>query len=416
MIQSGTNIVNAKVIVWYFKYAAIAFAFSCVLLFLNVSKLNGHYFVPSLLAITHSMSLAWLSMLIFGASFQLLPVLSNSNLYSNKLLKINFYLSAISLPFLIYKFYFFEFDLLFILAASVYSLAVIAYFINVLATTSKSDNIHSLYILSASVYLLITVLLGFSLALNFRYSLLLESSLYYIKLHSHIGILGWFLFLIIGVSAKLIPMFFISKYSNDRLLNVIFYFLHSTLLMFILTQTILPVIWLEFIVAFLLLSSVSALLYYVYQSYKNRIKKKVENTMMISAFSFMVLFIAIIFILVLLLKEHEHQHIIAYGVLIFFGWLSLLSQGMTFKTLPFIVWNNVYKEQANTTINPKDLYSLPLVKISNSIYLIGLAATVSSVFIENNLFSNIAVLFLCIASIIYCYQVFKVASHKAYVK
>lgn len=416
MIQKGTNTINSKVIVWYFKYAAIAFVFSCVLLFFNVSKLNGHYFVPSLLAITHSMALAWLSMLIFGASLQLLPVLSNTNLYSIKLLKTNFYLSALALPMLIYKFYYFEFDLLFIIAASIYTLAVLAYFINVLVTTSKSDNIHALYILSASVYLLLTVLLGFVLALNFRYTLLSESSLYYIKLHSHIGILGWFLFLIIGVSAKLMPMFFISKYSNDKLLKVIFYSLNSTLLIFIFSQTIVHAVWLEIIVAILLFFSVSAMLYFVYQSYINRIKKKVENTMMMSAFSFVVLFFAVIFILVLLFKEHEHQHIIAYGVLIFFGWLSLLSQGMTFKTLPFIVWNNVYKEQVNTGINPKDLYSLSLVKISNVIYLIGLAATLSSVFIENILFTYTAVLFLCIASIIYCYQVFKVASHKAYVK
>jgi hypothetical protein len=50
---------------------------------------------------------------------------------------------------------------------------------------------------------------------------------------------------------------------------------------------------------------------------------------------------------------------IAYGFIIFFGWITAIILGMTFKTLPFIVWNKVYHQQAGKgkTPNPKDLFS-----------------------------------------------------------
>ena len=61
----------------------------------------------------------------------------------------------------------------------------------------------------------------------------------------------------------------------------------------------------------------------------------------------------------LLASPTNPKLVLAYGFMIFFGWITALIFGMTFKTLPFIIWNKVYHLQAGLgkTPNPKDLFS-----------------------------------------------------------
>ena len=78
-----TNVTSAKIVWPFYAYAAVAFLCSCVLLFLKSNLLLGHYFQPSLLAITHTMAIAWATMVIIGATLQLLPVLTNKQVEQN---------------------------------------------------------------------------------------------------------------------------------------------------------------------------------------------------------------------------------------------------------------------------------------------------------------------------------------------
>ena len=62
-----------------------AFLFATFLILRNIPAFTKNYFNPHTLAITHIMALGWGTMMILGASHQLVPVLIEGKLYSNKL-------------------------------------------------------------------------------------------------------------------------------------------------------------------------------------------------------------------------------------------------------------------------------------------------------------------------------------------
>ncbi|MCX6190092.1 MAG: hypothetical protein NTW54_10940 [Bacteroidetes bacterium] len=47
-----------------------------------------------------------------------------------------------------------------------------------------------------------------------------------------------------------------------------------------------------------------------------------------------------------------------YGFVVFFGWLTVLIFGMTFKTLPFIIWDKVYQVQSGKGTTPRNFLCL----------------------------------------------------------
>ncbi|HQW72175.1 MAG TPA: hypothetical protein PKZ91_10165, partial [Saprospiraceae bacterium] len=97
-----------KVVLPFYVYAACSFLVATIFLLTSTEAFTGHYFHPHILAITHTMALGWGTMIILGASHQLVPVLIESKLYSNILAYISFILAAIGIPLLVYGFYVFD--------------------------------------------------------------------------------------------------------------------------------------------------------------------------------------------------------------------------------------------------------------------------------------------------------------------
>jgi hypothetical protein len=100
--------------------------------------------------------------------------------------------------------------------------------------------------------------------------------------------------------------------------------------------------------------------------------------------------------------------------LIFFGWLTAIILGMTFKTLPFIVWNKVYHLKATnqSTPNPKDLFSELIFKITAISYLFGFVLFALGLVYPKGLLLNIGALLLLAAAVLYNFNVFKIMLHK----
>ena len=105
-----------KKTVVYFRDGALVYGVSnakalrlfTILLFLSDQDFTGHYFHPHILAITHLMALGWATMIIFGASHQLVPVLIESDLHSNTLAYASFALAGLGIPLLVYGFFAFN--------------------------------------------------------------------------------------------------------------------------------------------------------------------------------------------------------------------------------------------------------------------------------------------------------------------
>jgi len=413
-LQSNNGIqqtTSYKVVLPFYVFAAFSFLVATILLLIHSGIIHQHYFQPYTLAITHIMALGWGTMIILGASHQLLPVLIEGKLDSNFLAYLTFAFTATGIPFLALSFYEFNTGWPMQTGAILINLGVICYLTNVISSIyeSKKHDVHAWYMAAASIWLFSTTFFGLLLVFNFKHNVLPQNSISYLSIHAHLGLIGWFLMLIIGVASRLIPMFLISKYTNDRNLWWIFILINSSLISFILLRVFGASTFLYYFP--LMLSFLAILLFgnHCRNAYKVRIRKAVDEQMKMSLLSvgqMLLPFVALLLVLALLPTGKFPQLPILYGFCIFFGWITAIIFGMTFKTLPFIVWNKVYRDRANRgkTPVPKELFSEIIYKGMAITYIAGFLVFALGIVLLNDILLKLGAACLLVAAILYVYN------------
>jgi nitric oxide reductase large subunit len=133
---------------------------------------------------------------------------------------------------------FWTFDIGYVIeiAACFLFIGITLFLVNILLTVkdSKEENIEIDFIQASMFWFWLTAFIGALLAFNFKFIFLPKEHLYYLKIHAHIGLVGWFLCLIIGVASKLIPMFLLSGKLNTKVLTYSYYIINLGLLGFII--------------------------------------------------------------------------------------------------------------------------------------------------------------------------------------
>jgi len=424
MFIAGTNspIKNTsyKVVLPFYGYAALSFLIATILILTNTSAFTKHYFNPQTLAITHTMALGWGTMIILGASHQLFPVMIEGKLHSNLLAYLSFIFAAIGIPLLVFAFYNFDFGGVAKLGGILINLAVISYLSNLWLSIyqSKSRNVHAIFAFTATLWLFVTTLFGLLLVWNFTSNIFSENSLDFISLHAHLGIIGWFLLMIIGVGSRLIPMFLISKYENKKRLWLIYALINAGLIGFVFMFFLSVKMMFYFIPIVFIALGVLLFGNHIYWSFAKRIRKKVDEQVKISMLSVALTLVPIIIlaiIILLLSTVNSSQLVLLYGFTIFFGWITTIILGMTFKTLPFIIWNKVYSKIAGLgkTPNPKELFNNTIFIVNGVAYLVGFIIFGLGIVLTNVLLLNMGAIFLLITAVLYNFNVFKILFHKA---
>lgn len=407
-----------KIVLPFYAYAALAFLAATILLLRSPGIFTGHFFQPGILAITHTMALGWGTMIILGASHQLVPVLTENALFSTRLGSCSFFPAAFGIPLLVYAFYTFRLGWEAQAGGTAVVVSVVCFVINLWMTISKgkSDNVQAIFMLTASIWLLLGTATGLALLCNFTAPFLSRGALAYLPLHAHIGIVGWFLLLVIGVGSRLIPLFLISKYSNERILWWIYLFLNGGLISFIVLFGLgrhLYAIPAAAVGMGLLLFS-----YYCYRCYRARLRKKVEAPLKVSLASIGIMAVPLLILIagigVAAARDTDHRLPLIYGFLIFFGWITGIILGMTFKTLPFIIWNKVYRSRTGAvpTPNPKHLVKEGLFKAMMGTWMAGLLVFAAGIWLQGIFLLRIGAGFLAVAALSYNYQVFTLLIYK----
>jgi len=410
---------NYRVVLPFYIYASVSFIVATVLLFFHTDIFDAHYFNPPTLAITHILALGWGTMIIFGASHQLLPVLVEGKLDSDFLAYATFVLAAIGIPVLVVGFYIFNTGWVMQTGAVLMNLAIIFYLVNVISSSfnSKSRNVHAWFIITAAVWLFSTAFFGLLLVWNFSHNLLSLNSVSYLTIHAHLGLVGWFLLLIIGVGSRLIPMFLISKYTNDFNLWLVYIFINAALISFIVFKLM------NLSASFYYISIASGLIgillfgRHCVKAYKVRIRRQVDEQMKTSLISVAQMLLPFLVMIVVLgfLPANSHSNIVMlYGFCIFFGWITAIIMGMTFKTLPFIVWNRVYhkKAHAGKTPAPKELFSEHIYHAMLISYLAGFVIFIIGIITLNQWVLKAGALALMAAAVLYVSNTGKTLLHQ----
>lgn len=403
----------------FYGYGAGCLLLATLLLLLHPGSLAGHYFQPSLLAVTHLMALGWGTMMTFGASYQLMPVLTGKALWSNRLARVSFWLAGLGIPLLAWGFYSFNLSWPALVGGALTFLGISVWLFNMAGSMSEKplEQTHAVFLFTAGLWLWITALVGLVLLVNFRYPLLADDSLHYLSLHAHLGIVGWFLLLITGVGTRLIPMFLISKYENRRLLWWIYGLINGGLLLF-LPGFIGEMAFLIYGAIGLVAIAVALFIAFCYKAYKARLRRAVDVPVRLSLLSAGLMTLPLGLLVVHYFRKSpapgDAPLFVAYGLLVFFGWITAILLGMTFKTLPFIVWNKVYGALAGKqqTPAPNALFSEKGVRWISYGYLSGLSVLLAGVFSKEKALLLTGALLLFLTAARYCAAVFRLLTHK----
>lgn len=399
----------------FYATGAVMFLVLCFLMLFSPETFTKHYFTPHLLTMVHIAALGWGTMIIFGAAHQLLPVICEQDLYSEKMAGLVWYTLTIGMILLTVNFWKLTVGWLMISGGSLIVLSVILYLFNVLKTSRlcKKYSIQKLFVISSAIWLLFTVVMGLLLAINLKFPFFKVSHLEILKLHAHVGFAGWFLQLITGVSSKLVPMFLLGKSKKDYLLKWAFICQNAGLILFLADGYFLGVTPRVLIYGVIVLAGVLFWLLYLFDNYKNRLRKRVELLMKHSFLSFLALLISIILIPAVYFSN-GYRWTMLYGTLIFMGWITSIILGKTFKTLPFIIWNDHYKNLSGKVKVPlpKDLYSEKLTIWQFRIFIAAFLVFALGIVLQYVMAIRIGAALWCVVAIIYNVNVFKLIFHK----
>ncbi len=411
---------SPSVVIPHYISGAVFFIVLCFLILLSSDAFIGHYFHPKLLAITHLAALGWGTMIILGALYQLLPVLLETPLYSENLAKITFLAFTAGVICLAWSFWNFYVGIPIQIASILLLTSFIMFFINIIFTARKSPNwkIDTDFIVTSSLWLLLTGLLGTLMAFNFSYPFLNKSHLLFLKIHAHMGIAGWFIMLIMGVGSKLIPMFLLSHNLNTKKLNCAYYLVNIGLTGLSLDLYIREEKALLPLYALLITTGIILFLSFLREAYKKRVRKQLDIGLKHSFTAFMFLFIPIIIGIIISFNPSFNdvfllQVYLVYGTSVFLGFISSLILGQTFKTLPFIVWVNKYSKYAGRkkTLLPKDLYSQKLVNLQYAVYLTALPVLIAGILLSITMIIQTGAVLLLAAAVLYNINILKIVLH-----
>ncbi|WP_373710220.1 hypothetical protein [Kaistella sp.] len=399
----------------FYGTGAVMFFVLCVLMVFSSESFTRHYFTPHLLTIVHVAALGWGTMIIFGAAHQLLPVICEQDLYSEKMAASVWYTLTLGMILLTTSFWNLNVGWIMIAGGFLIVISAMLYLINVLKTSIiwKKYSIQKLFLVSSALWLLFTVIVGLLLAINLKFPFFKQSHLEILKLHAHAGFAGWFLQLITGVSTKLVPMFLLGKSNKDHLLKWAFIFQNIGLILFLADGYFIGVRVRVLIYTAIVSVGVVFWLLYLYDTFKSRLRKRIELLMKHAFLSFLALVLSIL-LLPAVYFSSGYRWTMLYGTLIFMGWITSIILGKTFKTLPFIIWNDHYKNLSGKVKVPlpKDLFSEKLTVWQFRIFIAAFLVFALGIILQQVIIIRIGTVLWVTVAVLYNINVFKLMFHK----
>jgi hypothetical protein len=178
---------------------------------------RGNYLAPRVAGVTHLFTLGWLTMAIFGALYQLLPVALGAPIRWPRVGRASFWTFAPGVG-------------LFACGVAdsaprvqhagigLLSIGIVFAVANIGATLPRARrrDVTWAAILSAITFLSSTLLLGLVLLHNLHSGFIAAARVHVLATHLHVAIVGWVLVTIVGVSHRLLPMFILAHGADTR--------------------------------------------------------------------------------------------------------------------------------------------------------------------------------------------------------
>jgi len=179
--------------------------------------LATYHYTPHVLAVTHLFVLGFISSIVMGAMYQLVPVTLEVQLHSERLVKFQFAVHVLGFAGMVWAFWDFNMARVGIFG-SVLTFGVGLFVFNLVRTLAmvKGWRASKCGIASALFWLSATVLAGLLLVGTKFWGFSPFLPLAAMHAHAHLGVIGAFVLMIVTVSYKLVPMFTLSELQSER--------------------------------------------------------------------------------------------------------------------------------------------------------------------------------------------------------
>lgn len=342
---------------------------------------SGQFTAPFFIGTVHLVTVGWVTMVIVGVMYQMVPVLLQVELHNERLGRTAFWPALAGTVLLVTGFWSWR-QVLFITGGI---LAVAGFLFSayvLLRTMLKAPrwNIQGYGMLGALAFLLFTFAWGLVMVFGLRYGYLDTSFRNFMFFHLLLGMLGWFSLMIFGVAYRLVPMFALAHGYSEARHGLSMILLGSgaagtaVLALLGVARAWLAVPGLLVVAAFYLFG------FEIANIIKHRRRRRLELVTRFSMASVVSGMVAVTIGWALLFTPVpvEPRVLTALAYLMLMGWVSLMVVGHLYKIIPFLAWLNRYGEKAGKESVPllRDLYSRTAAEWSFRLLVAGLVVTV----------------------------------------
>ena len=336
----------------YLVTAAAAFVLACAGVPVLSGELAGHYYHPHVVALVHTLTLGWITMSIMGAAYQLIPIVLERPIWSARLARWQFWIMLTGVAGMVAHFYIARWPGL-LLAALLVGAAAAMHLVNA-AMTLRRAALHAftgrLMILSFTG-LGLTVLFGLALGADRMWKFLPGDFFPTIHAHFHLALLGWVAPVILGVAARVYPMFMLAPEPTGWPERAQFWGLALGVPLVVAGLLGMPVLVAPGALA--VSAAIAGHLTWISRIARDRRRPALDWGLRFVLTGSAFLIVSGVAGLGLAFGFVSGPRIaFAYGALALGGWVSLTIVGMMLKIVPFLVWYRVYSPQAGRASVP----------------------------------------------------------------
>jgi len=420
-MQAGLSTKNApspKVVLPHYAYGAFSFLVAAVLFIFSANDLTITTLSPKILSLVHIMVLGWITMVIMGALYQLIPVVMEVKLYNEKLALASFILLALGTPLMVLSFWqsFIAINGLIMIGGTLVILSVILFGINALMSAKRSTvrSIQNRFIVTSIIWFFVAVYFGFSIIVHpqiQQYNTL--------QIHVSMAVVGWFMQLVVGVSSILMPMFFIAHQLNERHLHRAYWLINGGLILLNISLFFNFASYVNLLATLVILMGFSFFFRYNFEAYRKRLRKSLDVGMKHSVLAFSLLFISLISGLASAASGYlgmmwATKAQLVFGYSLIYGFFSALILGQMYKTLPFIVWLKLYQDKVGKfkTPLPADMHHTKVADAHYWTFLVGFFGGLVGILFSSYYVLVIAGIALFTTALLYAFNNFKILTHR----
>ncbi|RXJ98867.1 hypothetical protein CRU98_08880 [Arcobacter sp. CECT 8986] len=397
MFNQGLSLDQAPPISVPFRFFLTAPIFAIligVMFLVYPSEVITNRYSNESIAMAHLFTLGVLSMIIFGAMQQMMPVLAGAVIKRPKLFASIVH-TTLTIGTLCFAINFINSNKIFLLIAiiclsiSFFTFFAVAIYLlfNVKYLTS-TVNVMRLFAISG----LLTIIWGVYLAISHFTGNINTNHFSFVNIHIILGIFGFASLLIIGVSFQVIPMFYVALSFPKKLQNR----LPLSIFILIISYIAFAFLDLDFYIYKILFTMFFIIFAFNALNSLNNRKRVVEDVTLwfwkVSLYSLVIAMLNWLFV------PQDSSYFLT--ILFAFGFLYSLLQGMIYKIIPFLCWFHLSSKGHFNIPTIREIINEDLIKIHFYIYLLSLVFFILFGFF-NELFLHIAACLFILSNILF---------------